>query len=368
VTLFDLSAGNLAFARGKVAQAGVTLEGFEQGTATDLSRFSTGSFDAVLLMGPLYHLLERAARLAALVEARRVLKPGGLLFAAFITRYAPFRWSAAEKPGWLVDKKEEARSILATGSSASKPGETPTFLAYYAHPGEAFPLLQEAQMEIDTVLAVEGLVSRAGEQTINELPEEQWKAWVDLNVQVATDPSIHGAVEHLLAVARKPQWRDVLRKVALRLSEAGLAYKVVGGASAALHGVPLSVKDIDIETDAPGAYQFGELYSGCALRPVMFSQSDRYRSHFGQFDIEGVTVEVMGDLHRREGETWKPTYSLTETIAFLDGAPVKVSWLEEETLAYIRRGRLDRAGLCLAICDKKRLLSLLQGEVKTGVL
>jgi len=44
---------------------------------------------AVLLLGPLYHLTERPDRLRALREARRVLEPGGLLFAAAVSRYAP---------------------------------------------------------------------------------------------------------------------------------------------------------------------------------------------------------------------------------------------------------------------------------------
>ena len=91
VTLFDLSTGNLTLAREKAAEAGVTLAGFEQGTALDLARFADHSFDAVLLMGPLYHLLEAADRRRALTEARRVLKPSGPLFVAFITRYAAHR-------------------------------------------------------------------------------------------------------------------------------------------------------------------------------------------------------------------------------------------------------------------------------------
>ena len=46
-------------------------------------------YDAVLLLGPLYHLLDRADRVRALAEARRVCRPGGLVAAATISRYAP---------------------------------------------------------------------------------------------------------------------------------------------------------------------------------------------------------------------------------------------------------------------------------------
>ena len=44
--------------------------------------------DCVLLLGPLYHLVDAADRRTALGEATRVLRPGGVLFAAGISRYA----------------------------------------------------------------------------------------------------------------------------------------------------------------------------------------------------------------------------------------------------------------------------------------
>ena len=52
--------------------------------ATDLSLYNDGQFDAVLLMGPLYHLLEASERQKCVLEVNRVLKPGGIVFAAFI--------------------------------------------------------------------------------------------------------------------------------------------------------------------------------------------------------------------------------------------------------------------------------------------
>jgi 2-polyprenyl-3-methyl-5-hydroxy-6-metoxy-1,4-benzoquinol methylase len=58
-----------------------------EGDARALDQAS-GSVDVVLLLGPLYHLLDRADRLLALVEARRVVRVGGLVFVAAISRFA----------------------------------------------------------------------------------------------------------------------------------------------------------------------------------------------------------------------------------------------------------------------------------------
>lgn len=178
----------------------------------------------------------------------------------------------------------------------------------------------------------------------------------------------HGRAAHLRAVAVKPSWRAVLREIAQRLDEAGVAYTAVGGASLALHGVDVSVKDIDIETKAEGAYHFQELFAENTVEPVALRESETYRSHFGRFEFDGVKVEVMGDLCRREGERWVPTAAATQTTVALDGVEVRVSWLEEETLAYIRRGRLDRAAQCLPHCDHGRLMTLMRGEHVTQVL
>ena len=107
VTHFDLSAENLRLARQRAAEAGVTLVDFIQGDATDLSKFDGGSFDAVLLLGPLYHLLEREQRARALSEAARVLKPGGTLLAAFISRYAGHRYAAAHQPDYILERLDD---------------------------------------------------------------------------------------------------------------------------------------------------------------------------------------------------------------------------------------------------------------------
>ena len=361
VTLFDLSAANLRLAQEKAAEAGVALAGTEHGTATDLSRFADDAFDATLLMGPLYHLLEEGERHQALVEAHRVLKPGGPLFAAFISRYAVPRWAAVNEPAWPLEHPELLERILATGVLPPQGEESLEFVAHFAHPTEVTLLCWRAGFEVVAVLGVEGLIS-AIEAGVNALSGPGWDAWVDLNCRVAADPSIRGYVEHLLAVAVKPRWRTVLRQIAQQLDEAGVAYKVGGGAAIALHGVPIPVKDLDLLTDVEGVYRFQGLFAEHVVEPVALREGEAWRSHLGCFDFDGVTVEVMGDLYRREAGRWVPATSATETTADLDGVPVRVPWLEEETLFYVQRGRLDRAAECLRHCDRDRLLTLLRGE------
>ena len=56
-----------------------------QGNALDLSRYEEASFDAVLLFGPLYHLGKTEDQLRCIAQAKRVCKPGGKLFFAFIS-------------------------------------------------------------------------------------------------------------------------------------------------------------------------------------------------------------------------------------------------------------------------------------------
>ena len=79
----------------------------ETGDARDLSLLECGSMDAALLMGPLYHLLEREERLLALREAHRMLKPGGLLIAAGISKFSSATWAVSvygEKNDFLDDE------------------------------------------------------------------------------------------------------------------------------------------------------------------------------------------------------------------------------------------------------------------------
>ncbi len=367
VTLFDLSSENLTYARQQAKTAGVDLQAYDAGDATDLSRYAEDSFDAVLLMGPLYHLLEFEQRQRALQQTRQVLRPGGVLFAAFINRYDWHIRAASRYPDLPVREAEISESILHTGKLAAFEDKPQAFVAYFTHPSEVGPLLWSAGFEHLETLSLEGLIGGC-EAEVNTQQGEAWSTWLETNWKAAHDPSLFGASRHLLAVGRRPVWRMVLRKLAIDLSQAGISYTLAGSANLALHGVPLLVKDLDFEMSLEDAGRFQERYASFTEVQVALRQDEHYRSYFGRFKIDGVAVEVMGDLQRREGKTWKLTANLTREPVDLEGVAVQVAWLEEETLANLRRGRLERAALCLPYCNQERLAALLTRQIETHVI
>jgi hypothetical protein len=79
----------------------------------------------------------------------------------------------------------------------------------------------------------------------------------------------------------------------------------------ALQGFDLEPGDIDILTDREGAYRIQGLLAGYAVRPVAYSESNKYRSHYGSFSIDGVRVEVMGDFQECRNGTWGETRALS---------------------------------------------------------
>jgi ubiquinone/menaquinone biosynthesis C-methylase UbiE len=199
VSLLDLSQNNLALARQKATSAGVNIAQLVHGNALNLSAFATESFDAVLMFGPLYHLLLQGERLQAVHEASRVLKGNGRIFAAFVTRFAPFRDAAANYPDWFTNNADYAEHILITGVHDRGQGFVN---AYFAHPSEIGPFMTSAGFHTLNLIGCEGVVS-AVEEKINQLPRQEFEQWVDLNFRLGQEPSLHGAAEHLLYIGEK---------------------------------------------------------------------------------------------------------------------------------------------------------------------
>jgi S-adenosylmethionine-dependent methyltransferase len=199
VTLVDLAQGNLDLAKQKAAEAGVELEAFVHANALDLKAFPEASFDAALLMGPLYHLHQLEERRAALRQAFRLLKPEGRIFAAVITRFASFRDAAVNGYTYVTDDPAYGEKLLNAGIHDNGEGFTD---AYFAHPDEVIPLGESAGFTTLRLMGCEGLLA-GHEAYVNSLTGKDHQVWLDFNYRFAQEPSLFGASDHLLYIGRK---------------------------------------------------------------------------------------------------------------------------------------------------------------------
>lgn len=185
---------------------GAPLASIAVGDARQLA-FGDDSADAVLLFGPLYHLTERADRVAALAEARRVARPGGVVLAVAISRFALLFDGIYRRFLADPDAMPILRQDLASGQHRN-PAERPGWFTtgYFHHPDELAAEVADASLRHEATLAVEGPAWQA-----TDLRER----WDDPDLQgfvervlealrlVEAEPTLLGASAHLLAVGRK---------------------------------------------------------------------------------------------------------------------------------------------------------------------
>jgi SAM-dependent methyltransferase len=198
VTLADVSEAELRMAGLRAAEAALKLGAITFADARDLSIFNDDCFDAVVMLGPLYHLLDEGDRDAAVREAARVLKPGGVLIAAFITRYAILRFWAKYEPDRVSSDWERYEEHIRTGQARDNFGFTDVYLA---RPEECAPWMEQRGFETRDLIGAEGVVSMIREK-LGEMQGPDWERWMDLNYRLGKDPSTHGITEHLLYVGR----------------------------------------------------------------------------------------------------------------------------------------------------------------------
>jgi ubiquinone/menaquinone biosynthesis C-methylase UbiE len=198
VHLIDVSRRLLDAAAPKAAAG---LLGITQASATDLSAFASESFDAMLLLGPLYHLLTGPERERAVAEAARVLRPGGLLFAAGINRLCYLREQFRNTPNEVLNRAEFHERHLRDGNL--DPGHAPPI--GYAHLTgiDEFRALFRGRFDEQTLLGLESFTGpwQAG---LNNLAPEIAEAWLDLVEQTAETPEARGHSDHFLFIGKKP--------------------------------------------------------------------------------------------------------------------------------------------------------------------
>lgn len=201
LTVVDLSAALIEKCRKNLVDEGLASRvQLVVADARDLSEVTEKRFDAVLLMGPLYHLVVEADRKLALKEAFDRLRAGGIIFSSFISRFGIMGDLIKNVPAW-IEEQAEVRSLLERGK---RPDDFPRggFRGYFAQISEIAPLHEAIGFETLTVVGVEPAIS-ADDESYNKLQGKQRQLWLDLFYEMSAERSIIGASRHLLYIGNK---------------------------------------------------------------------------------------------------------------------------------------------------------------------
>jgi len=172
------------------------------GDACEVDKLVTGQFDHILLMGPMYHLLEESDRVKAMTAAISLLKPGGVIFVSFISTCAGIIYYLKTSPEFLIspDPTEvEYREAFLSKKSIGCDGFT---RAFFIEMSEILPFMMRFPLEKLHLFGQEGLLALA-EKNVMSHPQEVIDGWLDFCEKLWDRDEFLSWAEHPMYVGRK---------------------------------------------------------------------------------------------------------------------------------------------------------------------
>ena len=199
VTLLDLSPENVKFAKARAAEQGLSIKAIA-GDAREADQLARETYDHVLLMGPMYHLLEESERVRAVNAALHVLEQDGLIYVSFISAIAGLIYymknapEAIALPGEAEYKASVAEKRNYAGDAFTK--------ALFMEQSEILPFMARFPLVKLHFFGQEGIMSPC-ENNIMSQPPEIIGLWLDLCEQLWEREELLSWSEHLMYVGRK---------------------------------------------------------------------------------------------------------------------------------------------------------------------
>lgn len=189
--------------KASAAQPNTPVASFSQGDARQLE-FKDECAEGVLLMGPLYHLTKQEDRIKALKEAYRVLKKGGVLFAAGISRFASTIDGLVTGECFVPAFLEIMHQDLKNGQHQN-PTKDPHYFTdtFFHHPDELRQEVASAGFEVRALLAVEGISYMMKDFEENWQIERHQTMLLEILQKTESEPSLIGASPHVMCVGQK---------------------------------------------------------------------------------------------------------------------------------------------------------------------
>ncbi|MBE6016887.1 MAG: class I SAM-dependent methyltransferase [Lachnospiraceae bacterium] len=180
---------------GRLKQKCPEIKAFK-GNALKLKRLPDDEFDLTLLFGPMYHLIGREDKLKALLEAKRVTKPGGIIMAAYImNEYSVLTYAFKEQHvlECLAEGKLDKEFKTVAG------GED---LYDYVRTEDIDRLAKEAGLSRIKIFSPDGPANHM-RQFLNRLSEEEFARFIDYQMAVCERADLLGASAHTVDILKK---------------------------------------------------------------------------------------------------------------------------------------------------------------------
>jgi ubiquinone/menaquinone biosynthesis C-methylase UbiE len=204
VLAVDIASDLVARAKTRIDDLGLgSRVEFRVGDVRTCSDIPESSFDAALVMGPLYHLVLQEDRELVLERVFKFLKPGGVVFSAWISRFGIFGDNLKKMPG-LIFKKEAVESILERGCDLDLFHPKSNFRGYFATADEIAPIHEKTGFGTLALAGTEPAIS-ADDASYNCLEGERRQLWLDLLFKLSAEPSMIASSRHMLYVGKKPE-------------------------------------------------------------------------------------------------------------------------------------------------------------------
>ena len=186
VSALELADANIAAFRAKMTvNDKIDLV---QGNALDLSRYDSDSFDVVLLFGPLYHLHEESDKLQCIEEAKRVCKPDGKIFFAFISNDIV-----------ILTMQQCQEDYLMNGHYNKETFRLDDFPFVFHTPDHCRELLGKSGIQICHEVASDG-PSELLQDLVNSLDDASYQQYLRYHFYICEKPEFLGMSNHLLFV------------------------------------------------------------------------------------------------------------------------------------------------------------------------
>jgi SAM-dependent methyltransferase len=204
VTAVDLAPNLVEQCRKQVKEAGLEDKvTCLVADARDLVDVPGNDYDAAIVLGPLYHLVVEEDRQQVLYQVWQRLKPNGLIFSAFVSRYGIWGNIMRRLPH-LIERQADINSIFQSGKEFDMEYWKGRFRGYFATADEIVPLHEKTGFQTLVLAGVEP-VGAGADEVYNSLEGKRRQLWLDLLFSISTEKSIIGASEHLLYIGRKKE-------------------------------------------------------------------------------------------------------------------------------------------------------------------